>query len=176
MKVTGKRGEEWALDEGLRKVARDLVTEFSGEVGHVDLARVVFVRVSDPNAKWMGKCWYMAPPKTLLTWYAYAALKRNRIIVEDFEADKERVNFLDELMTVSYIIALNDAALEHFDAGETGLREKQEKYTVLHELYHIKDTGEGIRKHDVEDFSDLLRKLGLDWTSGVYDSGEDEES
>lgn len=176
MKVLGKNGSEWLLDEGLRTIARELVNEFTEEVGHVDLQRVVFVRVSDPNAKWLGKCWYINTPHCLLTWYAYSALKRTQLLVDDFEVDNARANLLDDLMTVNYIIALNDAQFERFKAGEPGLLEKQVRYTVLHELMHVRGEMDGIRKHDVEDFSDLLRKLGLDWTSGVYDDEEVTES
>jgi hypothetical protein len=176
MIIESKNGSEWILDEGLRTVARDLIVDFQNEVGHVDLAKVVFVRVSDPAAKWLGKCWYIAPPKNILPWYAYMALKKNQIIVEDFDETAEHTQFLDELLATNYIIALNNAALERFDAGETGLREKQEKYVLLHELCHIKVNHDGIRKHDIEDFSDILRKLGIDWAEGVYDANEDQES
>jgi hypothetical protein len=176
MIIESKNGSEWILDEGLRTVARDLIVEFQNEVGHVDLTKVAFVRVSDPNAKWLGKCWYIAPPKNMLTWYAYMALKKNQIIVEDFDETAEHTQFLDDLLDISYIIALNNAPLERFDAGETGLREKQEKYVLLHEMMHIKEGNSGIRKHDLEDFTDLIRKLGVDWTSGIYDENEDEHS
>jgi hypothetical protein len=175
MIIESKNGSEWILDEGLRTVARDLLIEFTNEVGHVDLTKVAFVRVSDPNAKWLGKCWYIAPPKNMLTWYAYMALKKNQIIVEDFDETAEHTQFLDDLLDIHYVIALNNAPLERFDAGETGLREKQEKYVLLHELYHVKPTQDGIRKHDVEDFADILRKVGIDWTSGIYDGSDEDE-
>ena len=45
------------------------------------------------------------------------------------------------------------------------LNENQIKVLMLHELRHIGmgDRGLTIVPHDIEDFSDILEKYGLDW-------------
>lgn len=39
----------------------------------------------------------------------------------------------------------------------------QKEILVLHELRHINDDFDGLVKHNVEDFSDILAKYGVDW-------------
>ena len=47
------------------------------------------------------------------------------------------------------------------------LNENQHKILMYHELQHIGigEKGHKIETHDIEDFSNILHKYGLDWNS-----------
>jgi predicted metallopeptidase len=172
MKVLGKNGSEWVLDESLRKQAVQLINEYPDELGHIDHQRVVFVRMLDKKANWYGKTWFINAPHTILTHYVYEQFAKNQLMVPDLDIDTKMAEFLDNLLTVSYIIALNHESFEKFESGGEELIAKQERNVLIHELMHINPDMVGIRKHDREDFSILLRKFGVDWSEGLYDNDE----
>jgi predicted metallopeptidase len=170
MKVIGKSGAEFVLADDLRKLAVGLVNENPNELGHIDHRRIVFIRTSDNKGKWFGKTWFLNAPHTILPWLAYERLYKNNLM-SDAPVDTKMAEFLDELLTVTYIVALNDTAFEQFDDDEA-LKAKQERNVLLHELLHIPPDMDGIRKHDLEDFADLVRKFGPDWSQGIYNEDE----
>lgn len=58
-----------------------------------------------------------------------------------------------------------DFILTFYEQNTGMLNENQQKVLMLHELRHIGmgDRGLTIVPHDIEDFSDILEKYGLDW-------------
>jgi predicted metallopeptidase len=174
MKVIGKNGAELVLDDKLRTQAVSLINENPDVLGHIDHQRVVFVRTSDNKGKWFGKTWFLNAPHTILPWYAFEHLSKNRLTVPDLEINAKMADFLNTLLTVSYVIALNNTAFEQFE--DEDLREKQERNVLLHELFHIAPDMDGINKHDLEDFADLVRKFGPDWSQGIYSDDEGQHS
>ncbi|MHB8061269.1 MAG: putative metallopeptidase [Ruminiclostridium sp.] len=60
-----------------------------------------------------------------------------------------------------------DFIITFYERNTGFLNENQQKILMLHELRHITmgDKGPKIRPHDIEDFSDILDKYGLDWNN-----------
>lgn len=162
MEILGKRGESYQIDEELRDTARVLVEEYSEVVGHVDLQRVVFVRLigkklSKTGRNWLGKCMNVKPPTTILPRYVVMKLASMGLM------DINQISGIEEeILDLDYIIMINDEAVQSVnDAVDV------EKLTILHELMHIPQDMEGVTKHDVEDFYYLVDKFGSHWTNGI---------
>jgi hypothetical protein len=64
-----------------------------------------------------------------------------------------------------------DFLITYFDRNTSTLTANQKKILMLHELKHVGLGMKGLRiiPHDIEDFSDILRKYGLKWNK----SGEE---
>jgi hypothetical protein len=60
-----------------------------------------------------------------------------------------------------------DFIITFYDCHTNMLNENQMKVLMLHELGHIEYGTRGwkLRPHDVEDFKQILRKYGLDWST-----------
>ena len=58
-----------------------------------------------------------------------------------------------------------DFIITFYERNTGFLNENQQKILMLHELRHITmgEKGLKLRPHDIEDFSDILDKYGLDW-------------
>lgn len=53
-----------------------------------------------------------------------------------------------------------------YDANCAGLSDEQMRILLWHELEHIGIDGDGdfyVRKHDIEDFMDIINEHGMDW-------------
>ena len=61
------------------------------------------------------------------------------------------------LMDYRYIITFYEPNIQDFT-------ENQKKILMLHELKHIQEDGK-VRLHDVEDFSSILHRYGIDWNN-----------
>lgn len=168
MEILGKKGELYRLDEGLRDTARALVEKYSEVVGHIDLQRIVFVRVIDLKLKkngknWLGKCMYLKDPVTIIPRYVVFKMASMGLI------DMNQISGIeDEILEFDYIIMLNDAAIAEVDGNDD-----IEALVLLHELMHIPDEMEGVTQHDVQDFSYLVAKFGPYWTNGIFQEGKD---
>lgn len=58
-----------------------------------------------------------------------------------------------------------DFIITFYEQNTSFLNENQQKVLMLHELRHITvgKKGPKLKPHDIEDFSDILDKYGLDW-------------
>lgn len=168
MEILGKKGEVYQLDEGLRDTARALVEKYSEVVGHIDLQRIVFVRVIDLKLKkngknWLGKCMYIKDPVTIIPRYVVYKMASMGLI------DMNQISGVeDEILEHNYIIMLNDAAIAEVEGGED-----IEALVLLHELMHVPEEMEGVVQHDVQDFSWMVSKFGPNWPAGIFQEGKE---
>ena len=165
LEVYGNRDEIWEIDEGLRNTAAQLLSRFPDELGHIELDRVIFVRVtgvtlSKTAPNWYGKCWLIKPPMSILP--SYLLLKLGHKDVLDAETVMPQVG---HELDPAYIIGVNTDAIE----DEGGPIDKIEEVTVHHELLHISQDMDKLVKHDVQDFRSILHKYGPYWTQGVIE-------
>lgn len=61
-----------------------------------------------------------------------------------------------------------DVSITIYEANNEGFTKEQEKILMLHELMHIQIDGDNfnkpkLRSHDIEDFSEIIEKYGMDW-------------
>lgn len=84
--------------------------------------------------------------------------KRGRQILADCRAVKGPYR---ALVDYQFIITFYEPNIQD-------LSENQQKILMLHELKHIQEDGK-IRPHDVEDFSDILHRYGIDWSNNGQD-------
>ena len=166
LEVYGKGEEIWEIDEGLRNTAAQLLGRFPDELGHIELDRVIFVRVSGvklsktaPN--WYGKCWLVKPPLSIMPHYFLNKLGHADIVADVADVAERMSSSLD----LAYIIGINTDAIEE----EGGPIDKIEEVTVHHELLHISQDMDKLVKHDVQDFRAILHKYGPYWTQGVIE-------
>jgi len=159
MEISGQNGSVWELDESLKEVAAELVTEYTESLGHIDLRHVIFVRtVGGRKADWLGKCYYVKDPYTIISHFVFDYLK-------DYipaDTDVEYTKFLD----VSYIIAIHEDNLQ-LTGGDIKMLERG---IIHHELMHIKQNMEGIERHNIKDFAPILSIYGIRWASGSFSS------
>ncbi len=168
MYVLDKNGGQWAIDEGLRDRASQIIDNFDHLVGHVVLEQVIFMRLSGGKAKWHGTCYYIGKePITILPKFvAYRLNEFGLLNLNNTSFDLEGMDIFD----IRYVIAINDDAIGEAD----GDIQKVEDITLLHELMHIHPDGDKIVTHDLKDFSVLVAKFGPYWGNGqISDEGEE---
>lgn len=159
-----KGDEVWEIDEGLRNTAVNLLNTFPDELGHIDLDKVVFVRangvkLSKTNTNWYGKCYLVKVPLKIISHYVLLKLGHSGML------DLSNMQPFDDLLDISYIVAINTDAIEN----EGGPIDKIEEVTLHHELLHISQDMEKLVKHDVQDFSTILHRYGPYWMQGVFE-------
>jgi hypothetical protein len=171
MEIEGKKfGETWELDARLATVAEELVAEFTEDLGHIDLERVVFARQSGLKGTagdWLGKCCYIKEPYSLIPQCTLLWMARHGL--SDFSRFEGLLNA--DHMDLRYIIALNDDLIPNIP----GDQDLVERAILHHELKHIKYDMDGIEKHDTKDFRSVLHHYGVSWTSGFFNSRLDLE-
>jgi hypothetical protein len=148
-------------------MARDLVNEFDEQIGHVEVDKVIFVRVVGSTAKWLGKCFPIKIPFNIIPMFMINCFKDLGIVDERSVAD-----IPEELYDIRYIIALNNDKIE--ESAEGPVLSRIEQITLLHELAHIGPDMEGTEKHDCEDFKFVLDKFGTHWDEGILNDFEEE--
>jgi hypothetical protein len=166
MFVLGKKGEQWSVDDLLQEKAMKLVNEFDMDLGHVEVDKVIFVRVTGlgTKANWAGKCFPVKIPNNILPRYLVSKFVKLGIIKkEDIPLIED--NFLD----IRYIIALNGDKIESMSQNGPKDADRLEDITLMHELMHIPLDMEGTNKHDCEDFKFILEKFGTRWCEGILE-------
>ena len=167
MEITGRKfGEIWELDAHLATVAEELVAEFTGDLGHIDLERVVFARqrgLKGTAGDWLGKCYYVKEPYSMIPQCTLLWMKRHGLF--NFEKFEEMLN--SDHMDLRYIIALNDDLIPDIPGDQTLV----ERAVLHHELKHIKFDMDGIENHDIKDFRSVLQLYGVFWDSGQLNVG-----
>lgn len=133
------RNDVWLVDHDLRETATKLKEKFPERLGHIDEARILFVRLKESRVSWYGKVWRVTPPFTLL--------------IHGFEGIGIQI---PDGFSIDFIVAINDNQV-------TGLLIPPaiEQIVLAHELFHIKD--EKLLRHDIEDFRWVLEEFGLNW-------------
>jgi hypothetical protein len=162
MFVEGKKGEQWQVAEDLQQLAQELVNDFDDEIGHVEVDKVIFLRVEGSSAKWLGKCFQIKIPFNIVPKYMIGKLNQLGIIPDDKVAD-----IPENLYDIRYVIALNNDQI--MSTAEGPVLERLEKLTLLHELAHIGPDMEGLTTHDCQDFKFLVDKYGPHWDEGIID-------
>lgn len=164
----GPKGDRWVLDESMKEMAKDLVEAYSEDLGHVKLEHVVFVRaIGVKSTKWLGKCKFLGTaPNPLISRYVVATLGSLGML------DLTQLKGLEsDLMDLRYLIMLNDTALRAKSGTSSeaeNVRMALERITLYHELLHIDSTMEGLVAHDTQDFSLVLTRFGVYWSSGIF--------
>lgn len=156
----GKNGAKWALDGSLKDLAKELVNDFSEEVGYVDLGRIAFGRVEGLGEKWAGKTYCVAPPVSLLPVYTLELLMSRGVLSPDYGG------VLSGIEGINFMIFLGTDYLAQFIRDERLIRQ-QERILLFHEMLHIKPEMDGLRGHDIKDFKTLVDKFGAYWDEGV---------
>lgn len=167
--VTGVRGDQWFLDDNLRKIAVKLKEQNPDELGHIELSKVVFVSVVSTPAsdKYFGKCTKLAPSVRTIPYY----------LAEKFcRGDVEMMESLREFLDIRYVIAIYRDVI----ATQGGDINKLIEVTLFHELKHIDVGMEKLVDHDLKDFKSIVDKFGTHWNEGnfsnSFDSGIEESS
>lgn len=161
-RVEGPKDEIWEVDETLRERATALVLKYTDQIGHVDLRHVVFVRVEGKVAKWLGKCYPIKVPHSILPKYTLSLL--NQFGAIDIAKLKAMEYSYEENFDIKYIIALNSDLLSQVPQNV----DKVIDILILHELMHVDPDMKKTEKHDSEDFKWILREFGVDWASGMF--------
>lgn len=170
MKDVDKSGAVWEVDNGLKDRARQLQKDedYIDLISHVDLDQVIFARISNTKAKWMGKCYYFGKaPLTLISKYVIGFLAQNGMLNISAVANVD-----EDLFDLRYFIVLNDDKLNMVQDNP----DQVEDLTLVHELMHIDPSGDKLVKHDLEDFSILVNRFGPYWTAGAIADMAMEES
>lgn len=165
--VIGKKGEVWRLDEELRETAIELVKEYTEELEHIELQRVIFARMEGTRVDWSGKCYYIKTPYSIISKYVAWWLGQRGIL----NLDKIPIIEESDVMDIRYIIVLNT---ENIMAS--GGNKQIEKAVIHHELLHIKSMMDGIEEHNIKDFSSILERYGIHWSSGNFSKDKEETS
>jgi hypothetical protein len=163
MELYGTGNEIWQIDESLRNIAANLIDRFNDDLGHIDLDKVIFVRVSGVKLKkernWYGKCWRISAPIGIIPRYTVSRLGHaNLLDLSDFGS-------YENVLDVSYIIGLSTDALS-IVGGDT---KRLEEITLHHELMHISPDMTKLVPHPIQDFSTILETYGLHWSLGVFE-------
>ncbi len=91
-------------------------------------------------------------------------IELDRII---FLSDSEKVTKkYAEIKTVGYpysFLTEYKFIIVFYDTSIVGMTIEQKNLLVYHQLLHIDDNFEKLRKHDVEDFKIIVSKYGPDW-------------
>lgn len=162
MFVTDKKGGQWAIDEGLRDNALQLIDKFDNLIGHVIPDQVIFVRATGVNAKWLGKCYYIGKePYNLIP--KFVSFKLGQFGLLDLKGASFDLEGMD-IFDIRYIIVINDDSIGEAD----GDIQRVEDLTLLHELMHITPEGEGLVPHDLKDFGTLVDQFGPYWGNGQF--------
>ncbi len=167
MELYGKGDEIWEVDEGLRDVAISLIHEFPDELGHVEVDKVIFVRVDGVKLRkdgknWLGKCWYLRAPVCIMSRFVLMRLGHAGVL------DLDNLGMASGLLDLSYIIGLNTMGL--LDIGGDGA--VMDRITLHHELLHIRPDMEGLVPHPIQDFGTILDRYGIHWTQGVVNAAQ----
>jgi len=157
------QGAKYEVDRTLKDRAHQLMMnpQFQSLISHVDLDQVVFLRVSSKKCDWLGKCVYVGKaPQNIIAKYVVGELAEKGLLslsnVSGFDSD---------MFDIRYLILVNDDTIRMTEDPT-----KVEDGVIVHELMHIKSNAEGIVKHDIEDFRDLVSFFGPYWTKGVFAS------
>jgi len=166
LEVYGNKDEIWELDDKLRDVAQVLLQENPDLADYIELDKIVFVRVdgvtlSKSGKNWLGKCWYLREPLSMVVNYAFQHLRDEGLL------DFSRLGTSESLLDLRYIIGLNTDAIAEIGSDVV----QQEKIVLHHELLHIRVDGKGLVPHPVQDFATILDKYGIFWTNGVFKQG-----
>jgi len=166
--VIDNQGAKYEVDNTLRDRAYQLmkVPKFQPLISHVDLNQVIFLRVSSKKGDWHGKCMYIGKaPQSIIASYVVNELTEKGMI------DLANVRGFDSNMfDIRYLILINNDSISMTESPE-----RVEDVTLVHELMHIKRTSDGVEKHDIEDFRDLVQEFGPYWTQGSFKEEYDED-
>ena len=162
MQDVDKQGAVWQIDKGLKTRARQLqnMEEYADLISHVDIDQVIFARVSNKKADWLGKCYFFGkPPLTLIS-------KHSFMVMNDYGMlDLSKVSNVDEdFLDVRFAIVINDDKMNMIEENVSLVEER----TLVHEMMHIAPGADKLVKHDVEDFALLIHRYGPYWTSGNF--------
>ena len=169
MFVVDSKGAQYAIDEGLRQKAVELVDRFE-DVNYIELDKVIFLRMTGAaKTKWLGKCMFIGScPMNIIPKFVFSQLKNmgliamaNTSLIDDLEMD---------LFDLRFIIIINDDRIQDKD----GDIEKIELITLYHELKHIDPDHNKLVRHNIEDFADIIDMFGPYWTEGIFKEGEED--
>ena len=150
------------IDEDLREVASDLIDQYPGELGHIVLDRVVFIRSESVKLKkknnWLGKCFFIRPEIRIIINNSILRLCNLGMVDKD-----QLVGLEDMLCDIRYMIVLNDVAID--DIGVD--KKRMERIVLHHELLHIDPSMDGNVQHDIQDFAWIIDRYGSHWTQGI---------
>lgn len=167
MELYGNGTEVWEIDEGLRVKAQNLMANYPDELGHIELDKIVFVRVGGVKLKkdrnWYGKCWRIPAPVRILPRYVFLKLGHAGIL------DLTNLGKLEDILDINYIIGISTDAIEMVG----GDLDKLEEITLHHELLHVAPDMEKLVPHPIQDFGTILQKYGIYWTQGIIEENED---
>lgn len=159
MFVIDKQGCQWAIDEGLRERAQNLIDKFPNLLEHIVLDQVMFVRLSGSKANWHGKCFFIGKaPMSLIPKYAIFRLASLGMF------DMSQFDNVEQFFDTRFIVAINDDSISRAD----GDIQKVEDITLIHELMHIHRDCDKLVRHDIEDFKILVDQFGAYWTDGHF--------
>lgn len=159
-------GTKYEVDAALKERAHQLMEcdKFQHLISHVDLDQVIFLRVNSKKANWLGKCIYIGKaPNNIISKYVVSELSRMGLL------NLSNISgFDDNIFDLRYIILINDDTIRMTEDPT-----RVEDGTIVHEMMHIKAGGEGLVKHDMEDFRDLVQAFGPYWVKGVFSTPEE---
>lgn len=159
MFVLDKQGSQWAIDEGLRDRAQNLIDKFPNLLEHVILDQVMFVRLTGSKSNWHGKCYFIGKaPMSLIPKFAVFRLASLGMF------DMSQFANIEQFFDTRFIIAINDDSISRAE----GDIQKVEDITLVHELMHIHRDGDKLVRHDIEDFKILVDQFGAYWTDGRF--------
>jgi len=167
MQVTDSQGKVWSIDEGLRERARLIKDQFPGHIGHVDLDQIIFIRLSNAyKDKWHGKCYFIGRnPFPIISKFVCYKLQSFGML------NLENTSSIDgDIFDLRFVIAINEDRI----SAQSGDIQRIEDIVLLHEMMHIKESLDGLEKHDIEDFKALLDEFGTGWANGQF-KDEDED-
>jgi hypothetical protein len=146
--ANGQPQELWLGDDNgqLRGWAQTLILEYQGQLGPLDLSKVVFFRIlngRDPRKK--GVTYRLMPPYT----HMHVAVQQ---LVQYTEGEDNVFLKNTEKLDPRFAIAIYDD--KHKDDADR-------LYTVLHELYHIDPSMAKLRDHDLKEHYWLVERFGL---------------
>lgn len=166
MQIIDNAGATWAVDEGLRSRALQLQKsdEFACKIDHVDLDQIVFLRVSNTKAKFLGKCYYVGKaPNNIIPRFVIGKLVHMGLInldnVQGFDMD---------MFDLRFLVVINNDMLNMIPENS----DQVEDLTLVHELMHIHPSGDKLVKHDLEDFSSLVEHYGPYWGNGIFSQND----
>lgn len=127
---------KYFINEAYRPVAEALVKKYK-EIGHVVINNILFVEDTEGKKKKAGK-----------TVYAQIGLIPDKWDDIIYQLTGKRFGYMMEIYKINICM----------------MSREQIFALIYHELRHI-DTDGSIKGHDIEDWTNMIEKLGVDWGS-----------
>lgn len=128
---------KWTINEFYRPIAEALIKKFGNELGHIANHSILFIDDRESKAMPKGRRVYATCGKVPGLWVDVIKQMTNRWFTHYIVFYKKNT----DMMSKEQIISL-----------------------VYHELRHIDIAGE-LRPHCIEDFAEMIDKLGPNWAS-----------